>query len=270
MSFYLKLVHMEIHRFRYILVSMMGLVALVQLAMIALYALDEVAIRQEYIREHGMWNASEMSFPQAIIDIQVGYTLPILLCAAVLVLYVFLIWYRDWFGGHTFIYRLLMLPTARSQIYWGKLTAILVFVLFLLGFQLLLMPMEYALFMALVPSELVSPSYIAEGIEVNTVLNILLPRTFEHFIYRCGLGVLLLLIVFTAILLERSYRRLIGIGFALGYAFACLLVVLLPVLSRSDYLYSEEIVMLEWLACLLVAAGSAGLGCLLLRKKITV
>ncbi|WP_270169540.1 hypothetical protein [Paenibacillus sp. SYP-B4298] len=274
MSYYWKLVHMEIHRFRYVLVSMMGLVALVQLGAIALYTLDEVAIRQEYIRQHGMWIRQELSFPQAMVDIQLWHTLPVLLCAAILALYMFIIWYRDWFGGHTFIYRLLMLPTARSQIYWAKLTAILVFALSLIGFQVLLMWVEYGLFMGMVPSELVAPSYIAEGIEVNTVLNLLLPRTFEYFIYRFGLGVLMLLIVFNAILLERSYRRLIGIGYAVGYVIVCLLVTLLPLLFkrliRSDYLYPEEFVMLEWLACLLVAAGSAWLGSRLLKKKITV
>ena len=35
----------------------------------------------------------------------------------VLIIYVFFIWYRDWFGKNTFIYRLFMLPTARINVY---------------------------------------------------------------------------------------------------------------------------------------------------------
>src|SRR5690625_7203699 len=31
---------------------------------------------------------------------------PIALCASALIIYMFLIWYRDWFGKNTFIYRL--------------------------------------------------------------------------------------------------------------------------------------------------------------------
>ena len=45
---------------------------------------------------------------------------PIALCVVVLIIYVFFIWYRDWLGKNTFIYRLLMLPTARIQCLFSK------------------------------------------------------------------------------------------------------------------------------------------------------
>ena len=43
-----------------------------------------------------------------------------MLCGVILIIYVFFIWYRDWLGKNTFIYRLLMLPTARIQCLFGK------------------------------------------------------------------------------------------------------------------------------------------------------
>ena len=58
---------------------------------------------------------------------------PIALCIAMLIIYVFFIWYRDWLGKNTFIYRLLMLPTNRLNIYLAKATTILLFILGLVG-----------------------------------------------------------------------------------------------------------------------------------------
>ena len=64
------------------------------------------------------------------------FVMPIVLCIAMLMIYVFFIWYRDWFGKNTFIYRLLMLPTERINIYFAKLTAIMLLVLGLITLQI--------------------------------------------------------------------------------------------------------------------------------------
>jgi len=272
---YLKLVHMEIYRFRYILASLMGLTVVCQIVGLVLYLNREVEYRYSYFDKNGQWPESNaMSFARALFGTQEWFALPVILSIAALILYAFLIWYRDWFGRSTLIYRLLMLPTARRHIYLAKLTALLTFIFTLVGFQLLLLPIEKWIFTLRVPPELAEHSYIAEAIEANTVLEILLPRSFEQFMYAYGIGIMAVIVVFTAILIERSYR-LKGIVFAILYVAACLLAVVVPLFMlginiSNSYWYPEEVFAIEWAVCVLVIAVSIWFGFRLLAKKITV
>src|SRR5699024_11106150 len=63
---------------------------------------------------------------------------PIALSIVVLLIYVFFIWYRDWFAKNTFIYRLLTLPTARLNVYLSNAPTIFLMVLELVALQLIL------------------------------------------------------------------------------------------------------------------------------------
>jgi hypothetical protein len=199
---------------------------------------------------------------------------PVLLSIAVLILYVFLIWYRDWVGRDTFIYRLLMLPTARRHIYMAKATAILMFVFGMVSFQLVLLPVENMIFNLIVPSEMRVASFFTDVISANPGLDLLLPRNFNQFLFSYGLGTIAVLAIFTAILLERSYRSL-GIVYAILYLFLCFIAVMFPVTTlglenAAAYLYPVEIVAIELVMCALVLIISVWLGFRLLAKKITV
>ena len=85
-------------------------------------------------------NHGTMSFLN--ISKSVWFMGPIIVCGVTLIIYVFFIWYRDWLGKNTFSYRLLMLPTARINVYLAKATTILLYVLGLVALQLLLLPIE--------------------------------------------------------------------------------------------------------------------------------
>src|SRR5690606_15989001 len=78
---------------------------------------------------------------------------PIALCIVSLLIYVFFIWYRDWFGKNTFIYRLLMLPTERLNVYLAKAMAIYSMVLGLVSLQIVLIYLEMNLLRLLVPRD---------------------------------------------------------------------------------------------------------------------
>ncbi|TVY01953.1 hypothetical protein [Cohnella terricola] len=275
MNRYLKLVHMEIYRFRYMLAILMGLTAVCQIVGLVLYLNSEVQYRYSHFDKFGQWpDSNAMSFARALFGTQGWFAIPVVLCIAALILYAFLIWYRDWFGRSTFIYRLLMLPTARRHIYLAKLTALITFIFALVGFQLVLLSLEKWIFAFTVPAELTEHSYIAEAIEANRVLATLLPRSFEQFMYAYGIGIMAVIVAFTAILIERSFR-LIGIVYAAFYVAACLLAVVFPIytfgIDRSNaYLYPEEVFGIECLICILVISVSVWLGFRLLAKKITV
>ncbi|AJY77722.1 hypothetical protein VN24_13890 [Paenibacillus beijingensis] len=271
---------MEIHRFRYVMAGLMAVTLLFQTVPMIFKLSQEVSFRQEAALKGApvpgtpFFPSGKLSFAWAMFNTQFWFIIPILICIAALALYVFLIWYRDWIGRSTFVYRLLMLPTERRNIYLAKLTAILVFVFGLLAFQLLLLQLETLIFNMIVPADMREASPFADAISANQALPVLLPHNLAQFLMGYGLGVIAVLIVFTAILIERSYRR-IGILYAILYMVACVAAFLMPLLtlgfeSPFAYLYPGEIFVIELAVCAIIAAVSIWLGFRLIAKKITV
>ncbi|MBB6733590.1 hypothetical protein [Cohnella zeiphila] len=271
---YGKLVHMEVRRFRYFLLGMMGLTLVVQVAALIWKTTGEVHRLRAGGAPVPFFGFDKLTFTWAVFNTQAMFALPILVSAAGLALYVFLIWYRDWLGRGTFAYRLLMLPTARRNLYLAKLTAILLFVFSLLAFQLLALPIEQGIFNLIVPAEMRMDSYFTDIIQANQAFSLLLPLSGAQFLYQYGLGVICILVAFTAVLLERSFRFW-GIGYAVIYATACIAAFVVPLLTlgfdRDDaYLYPKEIFGILTAVIMVVAAASIGLGFRLLSRKITV
>jgi hypothetical protein len=280
MNRYLKLVHMEIHRFRWILIAMMGITAIFQFSGLiwtlkkAMAQLEEQKIQGSDTRKYFDSVPDTLTFEWAMSNTQMWFILPVLLCIAVLSLYVFFIWYRDWMGRQTFIYRLLMLPTARHNLFLAKITALLLFVFSIVAFQLVMLPVQELVLKLVVPAELRSESHIVDVININQALVELIPRQFEQFFYIYGLGTIAVLMLFTAILLERSYQRM-GILYGILYLAGCVLVVAAPLVyfgldSSIIPLYPMEIYVLVLLLFFVVAGISVWLGSRLLAKKITV
>ncbi|HEX7057784.1 MAG TPA: hypothetical protein VF260_11420, partial [Bacilli bacterium] len=186
-----------------------------------------------------------------------------------LLLYVFLIWYRDWTGKNMFIYRLLMLPSARIQIFLSKLCAILLMTLGLLAIQALLLPFEKAWFHLRIPEVFITPEYDAAHTGGANLLQLLLPYRFVPFLLAYSVGAIAVMVIFTAILLERSYR-LKGVLAGVAYCALCLLVFLSPLSVTEGWLYPLERFLLLAAAGLVVAGCSLMLSLFLIRKKVTV
>lgn len=269
---YLRLVHLEITRFRLILLSLLVLTFGLQAAGLIVKVNQELEDRSAnsvYGISNGA-NASEgeLSFEWAVDAASNWYLISIGLGIAALLCYMLLIWYREWFGRHTFVYRLLMLPGSRFRIYAAKLTALLLFVFAMVGFQMLMLPVEKGLFNLLVAPDLRVDTYLEDAIRANQLLNLLLPRSLEQFVYSYGLGIIGVTVVFAVILLERSFKWA-GLIAGLVYGALCLLVLVLPLMDDSA-LYPFEYYLLELAACALVLLASVGLSGWLLAKKITV
>src|SRR5690554_452618 len=103
MNRYLKLVHYELTRFRWIYASLLVLTLLFQFGGIFLHthsvtkSINENMAREaltatDYVQTFG--TVGFLDFTQN----SIWFFAPIGLCIAALVLYVFLIWYRDWLG----------------------------------------------------------------------------------------------------------------------------------------------------------------------------
>lgn len=280
MNRYLKLVHMEIHRFRYLLAALLVLVATVQWGSVAWSARSMVAMLDKSEKTgYAITYTNELldhkiSYAEAIYNAQQFYILSVLAVVGVLSAYLFFIWYRDWLGRNTFVYRLLMLPAARSSFYLAKLTAFLVFVFAALAFQSLSLAVGRMIYEVVVPSGRQTASYFIDVIDATLVLQYVMPERLGDFALHYGLGIVAVLIIFTGILIERSYRWT-GIAYAVGYVLACAAAIVIPINAMgmyrsSAYLYTAEIVGIELAIVIMVAAVSVWLGFRLIRRKVTV
>ncbi|THF76416.1 hypothetical protein [Cohnella fermenti] len=219
----------------------------------------------------GNYAPRPFSFADIIGDSQFWFALPILISITVLGLYIFLIWYRDWIGRDKFAYRMFALPTARSNIYLAKATAILLFVFSMVSFQLLLLLLERQLFNGIVPSDYRMSSLFSEAVAANRVFELpLLPLEGVRFVVYYGTGILAVFVLFTAILLERCYRWL-GIVYAILYVAACGTAIGFAAnLNPYGYFYPSEITAIRLGIYLVVMGVTLALGFRLVSKKITV
>jgi hypothetical protein len=278
MNRFWKLLNWEINRFSKLYAVILLAILVLQVVGILTYSIGYMSRATSIMNERFLsasqyiQNYGEATF-QGYSNDSVFFSAPIALGAVMLVLYVFLIWYKEWFGRNTFVYRLLMLPTSRMNLYLAKLTAIMLFVLGLVAFQLFILQLEILVFKTIVSSEFRYPVAIIELIARNMLLKLIYPVHFIKFLFFYGLGIMSIIVVFTLILLERSFR-LKGIGAAILYASLVVFLVLLPFLITDfwspNYFYAVEFFWMEVAVVILIISGSLWFSSFLINKKVTV
>lgn len=276
MNRYLKLVNFELGRFIKVYLVLIAITLIVQVTGIIVKAnkylaqadkaiYEDLMSQSQFIEQYGQMSFS--SFAHTL-----WFMGPIALCAAAIAFYIFLIWYRDWFGKNTFIYRLLMLPTARINVFFAKATSIFLMVLGLVSVQLILLPLESTILKWIVPKDFRADLALSEIVKFD-FLDILFPQSFIEFILYYGAGFIVVSVLFTAILFERSYKWK-GILMGIGYTLLSLVIFALPVLLMflfdQDYLYALELIAVETFLGLVVLAASIWMSDFLLKKKVTV
>ncbi|MFS0821400.1 hypothetical protein [Bacillus sp. 1P02SD] len=276
MKRYLKLVNFEFSRFFKLYLVLVGITVFFQIIGVIFTSkrylgraeeamVEDMLSKGDYISQYG--KISMIDFAQTL-----WFMGPIMLSGATLLIYVFFIWYRDWLGKNTFSYRLLVLPTARLNVYLAKATTILLFVLSLIALQLVLIPVESRVLQWMVPGEFRTDFTVGEITNVF-YLQALFPKTFMDFVLYYGAGMAAVCVVFTAILFERSYR-LKGLFFGIIYCVISFLFLLLPILldeyMLGNYFYPNELFYLVVGAGLVAWAAAIWIGNYLLNKKIRV
>ncbi|TFJ91835.1 hypothetical protein [Lentibacillus salicampi] len=276
MNRFVKLLNFELSRFMKIYLVLMIVTFIVQITGMIVTANSYMAEANKMIYEEGMSQAQfiEQYGAMSFLGFARGlwFTGPIAVCAAALLFYIFMIWYRDWFGKNTFIYRLLMLPTARLNVYLAKAISIVLMVLGFVSVQLIFLPLENSVLKWLVPVDFRADMTVGQIVKWD-YLSMLVPQTFTEFILYYGAGFMAVSVLFTAILFERSFKWK---GILLGSVYAALSVVIMisPLLAMNFmdqyYLYPLETLGLEVVLGLLVTVMSLWMGNYLLTKKITV
>lgn len=277
MKNYLKLVNFEFNRIAKLFAILLGITLVVQIAGVIVQAKKYLGIANERIYEYMIPQAQFLEETGPISFLQVARSIwfmgPIALCAAGIGFYIFLIWYRDWVGKNTFIYRLLMLPTTRLNVFFAKITSILLMTIGLVAFQVILFPIENMVLKWMVPEEFRTDMGVREIISEFPELNIIIPNSIIEFILIYGMGVTLVSILFTAILLERSFKWK-GILAGITYCTIAILVFISPLLLQgfvlNDFFYPVELFFLEVAMGIIVLAVSIWMSGFLLKKKVTV
>ncbi|WP_232733100.1 hypothetical protein [Lysinibacillus xylanilyticus] len=218
----------------------------------------------QYTEEYGIFSFDQFVGSE-------WFMLPIFFSIAVLTIYVFFIWYRDWFGKNTFIYRLLMLPTERITIYFSKLMTIMLLVLGLVTLQILLFPIEIQIINSNIPTDLQSHFSIYDFDSLE-MLDWVYPNTLTEFSLIYGVGLTFVAVLFTAVLIERSYG-LKGIFIAIVYGMLSFGVFITPLLVNrllNGYFYTLEVFLMELVISIIVLVSAIWIANYLLKYKIRV
>ncbi|MGN7408414.1 hypothetical protein [Sporosarcina sp. SAFN-010] len=277
MKNYLKLVNFEFNRIAKLFAVLLGVTFVIQIVGVIVQSRYYLNMANELIYE-GMLskakfleNYGHLSLSQIVNSM--WFRAPILFCVAAVGFYIFLIWYRDWVGKNSFIYRLLMLPTARLNIFFAKITTILIMTLGLVAFQLIMLPIETLVMKGIVPKEFIMDISLNQIMTSLPELRFIFPNRPIELILMYGAGVLAVSILFTAILMERSFKWK-GIIAGLIYSSVAVGLTILPLLLNvfvlNGFFYSIELFVLEIIMASLVLTGSIWTCRFLLMKKITV
>ncbi|RLL42036.1 hypothetical protein D8M04_15745 [Oceanobacillus piezotolerans] len=274
---YVKLVNFELGRFMKIYLVLIGITVVSQIAGVMVSANSYLNIASEEMNVNSLSMDAFLQMYGVFSMNNVTRTLwffgPIALCAVTLLIYVLFIWYRDWFGKNTFIYRLLMLPTERINIYLAKATAIFFMVLGLIACQLALIPIEGKVMQWMVPLDLRIDLTTLEVIHSFEYLGIMIPTTFSQFLVHYGIGLMAVLVMFTAVLFERCFRMkgiILGVVYAVISFFAFISPLLINEFVFPMFLYPGELFILECVAGFIVIACAIWTGHYLLNRKIRV
>src|SRR5690625_4697778 len=142
MRHFLLLVHFEMNRFFKLYMTLIIVVFLMQLAVVLMKCYQFVQLIKSVTKDGRVtpeqFNQEYGPFYFLNVVESPLFIIPIIIGIGALLFYMFFIWYRDWFAKNTFIYRLLMLPTNRMNIFYAKLTTIILTIFGLLAAQIIM------------------------------------------------------------------------------------------------------------------------------------
>ncbi|WP_010098264.1 hypothetical protein [Ornithinibacillus scapharcae] len=273
---FLKLTNFELNRFFKIYLSLIGITFVMQILAVVIASRNYMnEVKEQLANGNTMEYVLNNSGMFSLNNVTRGmlFTAPVALCIVTLLIYVFFIWYRDWLGKNTFAYRLLMLPISRIKVYFAKATAIFLMVLGLVSLQIVFLLIQKEIMVQMVPDVFRIDQNLHEIIFGFDYMRVIFPLSFMEFLIHYGIGFMAVLVVFTAILLERSFRWK-GILLGLAYVGAAVLVFISPVLLQisilEEFFYPTELFILTVITGLVVTAGSIWMSHYLLNKKIRV
>ena len=277
MGSFMKLFAFEINRFIKLYIALLAVIFIIQLGTVLFEASSYMALVKE-VTKGGRASPEQFLneyWPFSLVDVIYtrGFLIPIALGAVSVIIYLFFIWYRDWFARNTFIYRLLMLPVNRMTIYFAKLATIIVSVLGLISAQLVYLVIYKQIVKWIVP--IVYRTDMKTSLLVaSSDLSVLIPTHFSLFLIIYGLGTLFIIVLFTVILLERSFK-LVGLLLGIIYTSFAIGLFILPFVVQfiffdTFYLYTDEMFYVQLVISFIIGGVSLWISYILINRKVTV
>lgn len=274
----LKLINFELERISKFLFGLMGITLISNLiayfyvpfrfmSRINKFMSENSASVEEALEIFGTFSFADMIHSFWIIG-------PIALGIAGMLFYSVFTWYREWFGKNTFVYRLMMLPIERMNIFFSKLITIFIGIFALLSTQMVSLAVGYPIVSMIINSDFFHNLSLMEAIHMNMSFHYLFPINIRMFLTVNGIGLIFLLILFTIILMERSFG-IKGILIGIFYGGIALSLIIFPVfipnfLKNYYILYNSELILIEILLFIVVGLVSIFISRYLINNKITV
>ena len=276
MSRFLKLLNFEYHRFSKVYLVLLSITILSQIVGVYVLSRNYLKRMQEVVYEYGHsindFIQSHGTMNMIKITHSIWFIGPIALCVISLLIYLFIIWYRESYGRSTFIKRLFIMSMPRMNIFFTKLISILIMVFGLIALQILLLYVSSELLTWIVPNDFRTDYTISEIIR-HTELKIFIPESFTELILIYGIGLMFVVVLFTIILFERSFQ-LRGILIGTVYGAVTVVVFTLPMMAQTilnkKLFHNSDLVSLEVLLGLIIVISSLFVSRYLLNHKVTV
>lgn len=274
----LKLMNFELERLSKLLFTLMGLTFVINLVgyiytpMKYMNTVNEYMTENSATAEEALQIFGPFSFFNAINSFWIVG--PIAVGISGLLFYSVFIWYREWFGKNTFAYRLLMLPVSRMTLFFSKFIVIFIGIFTLISTQMASLFIGYPIVTAIISDTYAGSIGLMEAIYAHPLFLFLFPLEPSYFMIIITAGAVMLLVLFTIILMERSFS-VRGILFGTGYAVISLAIVLFPLflpnLLKNNYLlYGSELLIIELILMAIVGICSLFVSRYLINNKITI
>lgn len=276
MKDFLKLFNFEFNRIYKFLLGIIGLMLVVQTAVVVIQsrrfmstvnkALDRGKSEAEVLSEVGVF---ELIYS---LD-SLLYMAPFILGLVAVMFYSLLVWYRDWLGKNTFIYRLLMLPTSRMNVFLAKLATVMTALFTILSVQFLSVILQQNMAKWIVKEGFFEQVDILGLVSSSGTMWLLYPNNLLVFLKIYSVITLVVILIFIVILLERSFKipgAIIGVIYGIiGFTFLYAPFIMEEILD-GPYLYPGEMLFAQIAIYLMVLAISLLGARYLLKNKVTV
>ncbi|MCC5893947.1 MAG: hypothetical protein JJU16_00665 [Alkalibacterium sp.] len=265
----------RLSKFLYVLIGLTflsNLISYIVTPMRYISRMNEYMSTQSASSQQALEYYNRFSFYNAIDTVWIAG--PIAIGISGFLFYAVFIWYREWMGKNTFAYRLLMLPVPRMHLYFSKLIVIYLGIFSLITTQIVSLFIGFQIVSAIVPGEWFANVNALQAIQMNPLFIYIIPVEPMYFLGVNGIGLVFIIVLFTLILMERSYS-IKGIFMGIVYGAAALAISLFPMLISDIFqnqyiLYDSEIILILTFILTLIAITSILVSRHLLTKKITI
>lgn len=264
----------EINRIKKAYFLLVGAVILLQVASVVLASNNYMSIFRNYQKEtmgntyEFLENRGKFDFFQ--VQSHVLFEFSIVLGVLALLVYAFVIWYRDWIGKNNLSYRLLAIPGSRMSVFYAKIACILLLMGGLLAMQVIMLYVGEILTGLIIPSEMFEATQFMGYTSKGEAVSYVLPTRILDFVLHYTVGITVLVIAKLTIILQLSYKWK---GLASGIALAGVLIFMLITFFMSDlvlYIFPLETLVLMIAFCVLGTGAALVAIHYLMKNKISV